>query len=92
VIHISRPDNRFLRRSYRRCPIDECITEQVTRFELWYDATTWCTKCGESWAGGQMFPRPFQRGWRRKAQQWARTLWDRATYGDPPSLAELEAS
>lgn len=92
LVHINRPDDRFLRRSYRRCPIDECVTEQVTRYELWYDPKTWCTKCGESWSGGEIFARPFRRNWRPEAQRVARALWDRATYGAPPTYDELVAS
>jgi hypothetical protein len=89
VLVICRSDG-FLRRHYTRCPVDECITEMVTRFDLWYDPTTWCTKCGDSWSGSELRARPFQRGWRAKAVRVARQLWDRATYGPPSSLDELE--
>lgn len=79
-----------LRRSYSRCPTCERITEQVTRYEVWYDPQTWCTRCGDSWAGGELVARPFARGWRRDAVRWARALWDAATYGGTPQLAELD--
>lgn len=84
------PDNRFLRRRYQRCPVDECITEQVVRFELWHGPTIWCTRCGDTWSDGEMLPRPLARGWRRTAQRAARRLWDLATYGPAPTLAELD--
>lgn len=84
------PDNRFLRRRYWRCTFCECITEQVVRFEVWYDATVWCCRCGDSWAGGELHARPWRQNWRRDAARKARRLWDRATYGPPPSLQEMD--
>jgi len=89
TITICRPDNRFLRRRYWRCPIDECITEQVVRYEAWYGPTVWCCKCGDSWGEGGLHERPFARNWRRDAVRKARRLWDSATYGPPPSFEEL---
>ena len=89
MITICRPDNRFLRRRYHRCPVDECITEQVVRYEAWYGPTVWCCKCGDSWSGGELCTRPFARDWRRDAVRKARRLWDQATYGPPPSFTEL---
>lgn len=78
----------WLRREYTRCPVDECITEMVTRFEAWYDPVTWCTKCGDAWSGGELLERPFRRGWRAGAVRVARELWDQATYGPPPPSFE----
>jgi hypothetical protein len=84
------PDNRFLRRRYQRCPIDQCISEQVVRYELWHGPTVWCCKCGDSWGDGELLERPFLRGWRKDAVRDARRLWDRATYGPAPTLHELD--
>lgn len=33
---ICRPSDRFLRKRYWRCPMCECTTEAVFRYELWY--------------------------------------------------------
>lgn len=93
VIVVCRPDGRFLRRHYLRCPTDECITEQVVRYEEWYAPTIWCCRCGDSWDAEEgLRPRPFRRNWRRDAVRKARALWDRATYGPPPTLADFDPS
>lgn len=83
------PDDRFLKRRYLRCPVCMCITETVIRFEAWYDATYYCCKCGDAWAGAELLERPFRRNWRAAAVRRARRLWDQATYGPPPTLEEL---
>lgn len=84
------PDNRFLRRLYRRCPTDQCITEQVIRYEAWYAPTIWCCKCGDTWDAEEgLHERPFRRGWRREAARAARHLWHEATYGPPPTVDQL---
>lgn len=82
-------DNRWLRKRYLRCPSCQCITEMVVRFEAWYGDTTYCCRCGDWWQDGEMCPRPFQRGWRKKAIAKHRELWDRATFGPNPTLQEL---
>ena len=87
---VCRPDNRFLRRRYQRCPMCECTTEMVVRYELWHAPTVWCCRCGDSWSGGELHERPFRRGWRDEAVRRARQLWDLATYGEPPTLEQLE--
>lgn len=86
------PSDRFLRRRYQRCSTCECITEQVVRFEEWYAPTIWCCRCGEAWDGEEgRHERPFRRNWRQESVRTARAMWDRATYGPPPSLEDLRA-
>lgn len=74
------------RREILRCPIDECMTEVVVHYSSspYYGPICYCTKCGEYWSDGELAPRPFARGWRRKAQAKARKRWAEATYGPPP--------
>lgn len=90
---VCRPDDRFLRRMYRRCSTCECITEQVIRYEEWYAPTIWCCRCGESWDGEEgRHERPFQRNWRHEAVRRARARWDRATYGPAPTLEDFRGT
>lgn len=86
---ICRPDDRFLRKEIRRCPVCECKTEMVARYEAYYDTTVHCCKCGDSWQGGELLERPFARGWRKQAVKAHRRMWDRASHGNPPSVQEL---
>lgn len=88
-IHINWTDNRFLRKRYIRCPCCQCTTEMVVRYEAYYGLTTYCCRCGDSWQDGEMFPRPFQRGWRKAAIRRYRKLWDQATHGAAPTLQEM---
>ena len=43
----------------------------------WYGYTLFGA-CGDKWADGEMYPRPFKRGWRKKAQARFRAMWDNA--------------
>ncbi len=86
---VTMASNQFLRKTIRRCPICECMTEMVDRHEARYGVSTYCCKCGDSWQDGELYPRPFARGWRTKAVRRHRTLWDEATHGPAPTVAEL---
>ncbi|MEU0468955.1 hypothetical protein ABZ215_33545 [Amycolatopsis sp. NPDC006131] len=86
---VCRPDDRFLRKEIRYCPVDQCRTEMVARYEAWYGMFLFCCKCGDSWCDGEMHARPFERGWRRKAVKRHRAMWDRASHGQPPTFEEL---
>lgn len=48
----------------------------------WYGPTLWC-ECGDSWEcdieGMARSPRPFARGWRKKAQARFEVLWSEAS-------------
>lgn len=82
-------NNNFLRKRIVRCPICQCKTEMVARYEAWYGTTLYCCKCGDSWCDGELYPRPFARGWRRAAVKKHRKLWDQATHAGPPPLEAL---
>jgi hypothetical protein len=82
------------RRRILRCPVDECMTEVVVHYpdSPWYSPTAMCTRCGEKWSDGELAPRPFARGWRRKQQAKHRALWAAATYGPAPDYREYFAA
>jgi hypothetical protein len=84
------PDDRFLRKRYLRCPMCECVTESVVRYELWHGATVTCLRCGDMWGDGELYPRPFRPGWRRDRITRGRKLWDLATHGPEPTLQEMD--
>lgn len=86
---VNMADNRFLRKVIQYCPVDECKTEMVARHEAWYGTSYYCCKCGDSWCDGEMYPRPFARGWRKSAVRRARELWDQASHGPPPRVEQL---
>jgi len=43
----------------------------------WYDSEITCLRCGDRWAGGEGFPRPFAPRWREENVESARKLWRR---------------
>lgn len=88
-VHIYRPTS-WSRRRIVFCPVDGRRTECVVTTYLWHEPRVQCVRCGEGWAGGVMFERPFARGWRKQAQARARALWDATPYGPFPSLSEME--
>lgn len=88
-LHIYRPRS-WTRRRILYCPVDGRRTECVVTVYVWHDPRVECARCGESWSGGEMTPRPLQRGWRGEAQRRARARWDEATYGEFPSLEEMD--
>ncbi len=87
-LHVCTGGPHVYRRRLVRCPIDECITECVATYfdNPWYDPIIQCTKCGEQWSDGQLWPRPFRPGWRPEQQATARALWEVATYGPAPDI------
>lgn len=93
TLTICRPDNRFLRRRIEWCPMEMKNQEMVVRYEEWYPAITFCCGCGDAWnrETGEPRVRPLMRWWRRDAVRKHRAMWDRATYGPPPSLADFRA-
>lgn len=44
----------------------------------WYGPTWTCCGCGDQWGDGEMLPRPFVRGWRKKNIERAKKVWDDA--------------
>lgn len=90
TVHIHQPRG-WWRRRILYCPVDGRRTECVVTAYLWYDPEVVCARCGEGWSDGQRDPRPFVRGWRPKAQERARRMWDEAPYGNFPTPAEMDA-
>jgi hypothetical protein len=90
-IAICRPSDRFLRCRILRCPSEERRQEMVVRYEEWYGPTVYCCGCGDAWEAGERLPRPFYRYWRRDAVLTHRKLWESATYGPEPVLADFRA-
>jgi hypothetical protein len=90
-LHINRPRS-WTRRRILFCPVDGRRTECVVTVYLWYSPQIACARCGESWSDGQMFERPFARGWRKQAQARVRKLWDGTQYGPFPPLSEMESA
>jgi hypothetical protein len=80
------PSNR--RKRYLRCPMCECITETVVSFGGWYGISCFCCRCGDGWCDGELYERPFARGWRKRAIARHRRMWDEATHGPEPTLYE----
>jgi hypothetical protein len=58
-------------------------------FAAYYDTVMLCSRCGDGWGEDGLFDRPLSRYWRRDAVAAIRKLWDRATYGPPPTFAEM---
>lgn len=77
------------RKRYEYCPMCMCTTEMVVSFDGWYGTSSYCCRCGDAWCDGDPYPRPFARGWRRKAIRRHRRMWDAATHGPAPTMAEL---
>ena len=83
---------REIRRMIRSCP----VCERRRRFVIvvpvspYYSHTMTCLGCGDSWEDGERHERPFQRGWRQKAQTKARQQWTNAFRQTPEQRAEWE--
>lgn len=67
---------------YRRAILDCPACDRRHRFVISWDGAwygqTYYGSCGDKWQDGEMYPRPFQRGWRQKAQADFRRRWDYA--------------
>lgn len=59
------------------CPTCKRRTFAVGWFAEWYGWDLTCLRCGEQWAEGEMLPRPFLRGWRKKSIEAAKARWRR---------------
>lgn len=78
AIHI-----KYVRYSKKCCAREFCPTCNkntffVSLFEEWYGWDSTCLKCGDRWQSGELCPRPFARGWRKKsieqAKRWYKKL------------------
>jgi hypothetical protein len=90
-VHINRPTT-FYRRRIEYCPFEQRRQEMVVGFAEWYDPTVFCCGCGDCWTAGERHERPLSRYWRRDAVRTIRQLWDVATYGPSPTLADFDPS
>ena len=88
-IHVCGHGYRNLRKRYLRCPSCQCITEMVTQDGGYWGFEVMCCRCGDSWMDGERAERPFERGWRKKAIEQHRRMWDIATHGPDPTAREL---
>jgi len=73
----------FLLRRIANCPVCERPRQFAGSDAAWYGTTWSCCGCGDSWTDGEMHPRPFARGWRKKAITEARRTWIEAIAFDP---------
>lgn len=72
------PPRGVYRRAIRQCPICKRRRRAIVRWDgAWYGTTDYCA-CGDSWQDGELGYRPFQKGWRKKAQERFRAMWDNA--------------
>ena len=61
------------------CPTEGRRRRMVQKYGgLWYGDDLTCLGCGDAWADGERYARPFARGWRQKQIARARADWDRA--------------
>ena len=74
VIHVHNPPKTWMRR-VTKCPVCGERRRIVGMSQEWYDTIWTCCGCGDSWAGGELLPRPFKRGWRDAARRKARRDW-----------------
>lgn len=59
-----------------KCPVCHQRRRVIGRDRgAWYDVLWTCCGCGDSWADGELLPRPFRRGWRKEAIADARRRW-----------------
>lgn len=79
---VCRPDEFLLRRE-RDCPTCGSSQRFAGRDAVWYGTTWTCCGCGDSWTDGERHPRPFERGWRKKAIAAAERTWEAAAAFDP---------
>jgi hypothetical protein len=54
------------------CPTCKKSRKFLCEFEEWYGWTITCLTCGDQWMDGQRGDRPFERGWRKKAVEYAK--------------------
>lgn len=72
------PPPGVYRRAIEFCPECDRRHRFVIRWDgAWYGTTDYGS-CGDYWQEDWRGPRPFERGWRAKAQEHFRRLWDGA--------------
>lgn len=80
IIHLNTGGGRNLRRKVG-CPVCE-IADAPTVVSYpgspYYGPDTTCTCCGDKWSDGELWERPFQRGWRQESIAAAAADWEAA--------------
>jgi hypothetical protein len=74
-IHAPKAIDRSALRS--RCPVCERRSVILSFYVAWYGWDSTCLRCGESWASGELKPRPFMPKWREARRDAARAHWRR---------------
>lgn len=70
------------RRSVGYCPVcDRRHGFVISWGGAWYGSTHYGS-CGDRWQDGEMAPRPFERGWRKRAREHFSDLWRHAASRD----------
>lgn len=73
------PPPGVYKRAIKFCPVCDRRHRFVVRWDgAWY-GTSLYGACGDTWQDGELGYRPFQRGWRKKAQDRFHAMWDGAT-------------
>ena len=75
LVHIYAPEPDRVRRIVDPCPTCERKTRKVAVHTPWHGWAVTCCACGECWEDGTRCPRPFERGWRKKAAARAKSVW-----------------
>lgn len=79
VILCGPPKDRPVARVVQNCPVCKQRRRMVVKFMgVWYAPHVTCCGCGDTWAEGELLPRPFVRAWRRDAIGKAKALWPTA--------------
>lgn len=66
TIHICSPKPTGWKVRHFKCPTCGKRRMLVEHYE-WYEPTIACLNCGDEWHGAELSPRPFARGWRKRA-------------------------
>ena len=75
MLHINAPPVTERRRFILPCPTCRARRRTIGRNYEWYGWHLTCLGCGDEWEDGEMLPRPFAPGWRRKNMEKARREW-----------------
>lgn len=74
-IHIHAPQPSRMKRERRKCPVCEKRALILYEFTDWYGWYGTCLACGDTWANGELLPRPFKPRWRRERIEDAKKRW-----------------
>lgn len=88
TVHINTGGPKTWIRRVGTCPCCKDRRRIVGFFQEWYGTTWTCCGCGDSWADGEILPRPFCRGWRGQAIAKAKVRWREAS-PTPVAMREI---